>query len=47
MECFGIYQKYMELVKAKEAASKAQINVEKIKANKKVKKAKEALEQEL
>lgn len=43
----GIYQKYMELVKAKEAASKAQINVEKIKANKKVKVAYEVLQEEL
>lgn len=42
-----IYQKYVELVKAKEAASKAQINVEKIKANKKVKVANEVLQEEL
>ena len=42
-----IYQKYVDLVKARETASKAQINIEKIKANMEVKAAKEALEQEL
>ena len=42
-----IYQKYVDLVRAREAVSKAQINAEKIKANKEVKAAKEALEQEL
>ena len=41
------YEKYVELVKAREAASKAQINAEKIKANKEVKAAKEALKQEM
>lgn len=39
----AIYQKYAELVKAREAVSKAQINAEKIKVNKEVKAAKEAL----
>lgn len=43
----AIYQKYVELVRARNAGAKAQINVEKIKANKEVKAAKEALEQEL
>ena len=42
-----IYQKYVDLVRAREAVSKAQINAEKIKANKEVKMAKEALEKEL
>ena len=42
-----IYQKYVELVRARKAASKAQANVEKIKANKEVKEAKKALEQEI
>lgn len=42
-----IYQKYVELVRAREAASKAQTNVEKIKANKEIKEAKKALEQEI
>jgi len=42
-----IYQKYAELVRARDAAAKAQINAEKIKANKEVKAAKEALEQEI
>ena len=42
-----IYQKYTELIRARDAATKAQINAEKIKANKDVKAAKEALEQEI
>lgn len=42
-----IYQKYAELVRARDDVAKAQINAEKIKANKAVKAAKEALEQEL
>ena len=42
-----IFQKYAELVKAKDDVAKAQINAEKIKANKMVKCAKEALAQEL
>ena len=43
----AIYQKYVELVRARDSIAKAQINTEKIKANKEVKVAKEALEQEL
>ena len=42
-----IYQKYTELVKARDAVTKAQTNAEKIKANKEVKTAKEALEHEI
>lgn len=42
-----IYQKYAELVRARDAVSKAQVNAEKIKANKEVKVAKEAIEQEI
>lgn len=42
-----IFQKYKELVKTKDEAAKAQINKEKIKANKEVKSAKEALVQEI
>lgn len=42
-----IYRKYVELVRAREAVSKAQINAEKIKANKDVKAAKIALELEI
>ena len=43
----NIYQKYVELVHARECAAKAQVNTDKIKANKEVKKAKIALEKEL
>ena len=43
----GVYQKYIELVKAREVATKVQTNAEKIKANKEVKAAKEALEREI
>ena len=42
-----IYQKYAALVRARDEAAKAQTNAEKIKANKEVKAAKEALEQEI
>ncbi len=42
-----IYQKYAVLVKARDEASKAQVNADKIKANKDVKAAKETLEQEI
>ena len=42
-----IYQKYAALVRARDEAAKAQVNTEKIKANKDVKIAKEALEQEI
>lgn len=42
-----IYQKFYELVKAREAVVKAQINADKIKANKAVKEAKESLLEEL
>lgn len=43
----AIYQKYVELVRARDAVSKAQINAEKIIANMNVKVAKEDLEKEL
>lgn len=43
----AIYQKFAELVKARESVSKAQINVDKIMANKAVKVAKEHLNREL
>lgn len=43
----SVYQKYIKLVKAREVATKAQTNAEKIKANKEVKAAKEALEREM
>lgn len=43
----NIYQKYIELVRAREAATKVQTNAEKIKINKEVKAAKEALEREI
>ena len=42
-----IYQKYANLVRARDNVAKVQINAEKIKANKEVKVAKEALEKEL
>ena len=42
-----IYQKYAELVRARDLSVTAQTNVEKIGANKEVKVAKEALEQEI
>lgn len=42
-----IYQKYTELIKARDTVSNAQTNVEKVKANKEVKAAKAALEKEL
>ncbi|MDY4741572.1 MAG: DUF4391 domain-containing protein [Lachnospira sp.] len=43
----SVYQKYIELVKARGVATKVQTNAEKIKANKEVKAAKEALEREI
>ena len=43
----AIYQNMWNLLRAREARSKAQINVEKIKANKKVKVANEVLQEEL
>ena len=43
----SVHQKYIKLVKAREVATKAQTNAEKIKANKEVKAAKEALEREM
>ena len=43
----SVYQKYIKLVKAREVATKVQTNAEKIKANKEVKAAKEALEREM
>ena len=42
-----IYQKYAELVRARDAAAKAQTNLEKIMSNKEIKAAKEMLEKEL
>lgn len=47
VRALAIYQKYVELVKARDEVTKAQTNTEKIKANKDVKAAKAALEQEL
>ena len=43
----SIYHKYIELVKIKEQASKTNITTEKIKVNKEIRLAKDALEQEL
>ena len=43
----SIYRKYVELVKAREDVSRAQINIEKIKANKAVKAAKNEINKEL
>lgn len=43
----SIYRKFSSLVKAREMASKAQINTEKISANKAVKAARQSLEQEV
>ena len=42
-----IYQKYAALVRARDEVAKAQVNADKIRANKEVKAAKEALEQEI
>ena len=47
LRAMAIYHKYVELVRARDGVNKAQTNVEKIKANKDVKAAKEALEQEI
>ena len=43
----NIYKKYAALVRARDEATKAQVNSEKLKANKEVKAAKEALEQQI
>lgn len=42
-----IYQKYVALVRARDEAARAQVNAEKIKANKTVKNAKDSLNEEL
>lgn len=47
VRALAIYQKYVELVRARDEVTKAQTNSEKIKANKDVKAAKIALEKEL
>lgn len=47
VRAMSIYKKYVELVRARDISSKTQINAEKIKANKEVRAAKEALEQEI